>query len=575
MISISAWRGRPEASRSAPMLAVLLRIQGRITWNRLRAGTARHPMRLMFLLVVVLPAFVALALTLLVTFGGGFGVAASEREATVVLGIMLTLAVLGSFIGATTAVLQSLYLARDTTFLMTLPIPLHWVFASKLVEAMIGTAPGVVLAGIVLIAYGLTRDASWIIIPAAILSLMHVPLLAMAAATIVVALVIGVIPARRARLSLFLATIAIVTLTMVAWSTVVPSPSADRGFLTQGSLVSLDASMRWLPTGHAARMVAAAAGRQWGSLAREACVTLMGTASALGVAYAVFALTYDRGRLLAATAGSARAGHITPRWMVMLARPLPGAAAAMVIKEWLTLTRDLKRLSGVVWPLGVIVFYAVSAIKQVPAGEAPAYRFWTEMAACAFLPWGFSLGTTIYTVGMEQRNIHLLRLLPVSSWRVLLGKLLAMLLPILLLSESLTLVFAIWRGATLGELAGIMAIVAWTSIGFVTIDLAAGALAPVFDAAHVQRSIALVGRAFGFAAGAAFGMVTATGVARLIVFSTGAPSPWREILAWRVGGITPLGWPLVVVAFGAGALICAGAFLLAKRSFDRILDEGP
>ncbi|MER3436380.1 MAG: hypothetical protein C4346_01420, partial [Chloroflexota bacterium] len=298
-------------------------------------------------------------------------------------------------------------------------------------------------------------------------------------------------------------------------------------------------------------------------------------AGALGVAYAVFAVTYDRGRLLVATAGSARAGYVTPRWMVVLARPLPGAVAALAIKEWLMLTRDLKRLSGVVWPLGVIVFYVASAIKQAPAGEAPAYRFWTEMAACAFLPWGFSLGTTIYVVGMEQRNIHLLRLLPASSWRVLLGKLLAMLLPILLLSESLTLVFALWRGATPGELAGIMAIVAWTSTGFVTIDIAAGALAPVFDAAHVQRSIALVGRAFGFAAGAAFGMVTATGVARLIVFSTGTPSPWREMLAWRVGSITPLGWPLVVGAFGTGALISAGAFLLAKRSFDRLLHEGP
>jgi hypothetical protein len=397
----------------------------------------------------------------------------------------------------------------------------------------------------------------------------------MAAATVVVALVVGVIPARRARLSLFLATIAIVTLTMVAWTAVAPSPSVSRGFLTQASLASLDASMQWLPTGHAARMVASAAGSQWHSLVREASITFMWTAGALGVAYAVFAVTYDRGRMLAAAAGDARAGYVTPRWMAMLARPLPGAVAALVIKEWLTLTRDLKRLSGVVWPLGVIVFYAASAIKQAPAGEAPAYRFWTEMAACAFLPWGFSLGTTIYAVGMEQRNVHLLRLLPASSWRVLLGKLLAMLLPILLLSESLTLAFALWRGATPGELAGIMAIVVWTSTGFVTIDVAAGALAPVFDAAHVQRSIALVGRAFGFAAGAAFGMVTATGVTRLIVFSTGAPSPWREMLAWRLGGITPLGWPLVVVAFGAGALICAGALLLAKRSFDRVLDEGP
>lgn len=411
--------------------------------------------------------------------------------------------------------------------------------------------------------------------PAALAALMHVALIALAAAASIVALVIGVVPARRARLSLFLVSLAVVALTMIAWSALAPAPSARRGFITQTSLASLASTMRWLPTGHAARMVAAASQREWHALAREGAITAACTAAAFGLAYLIFSRTLARGRRLAETAGSARTGLVTARWMIALTKPLPSTVAALVVKEWLTLTRDLRRLSGVIWPLGVIVVYAASSISQTPAVGVPAYRFWTEMAACAFLPWGFSLGTTIYALGMEQRNIHLLRLLPTSSWRLLLSKLIAMLIPIVVLSECLTLLFALWRGATPGELAGVLALVLWTSIGFVTIDLSASALAPVFDAVHIQRSIALAGRAFGFAAGAAFGMATAAGVTRLIVFSTGAPPPWDGMLAWRVGGIAPLGWPLVITAFGTGALICAGAFLLAKRSFDRTLRDGP
>src|SRR5690606_879416 len=100
----------------------LVRVQVRSAWNRMRFGASRHPGRMAALILIVLPALALLATMLLVALGQGFARADGDAEATAMLGVLLTLALLGSFIGAMTASLQSYYLARDFTFLMTLTI---------------------------------------------------------------------------------------------------------------------------------------------------------------------------------------------------------------------------------------------------------------------------------------------------------------------------------------------------------------------------------------------------------------------------------------------------------------------
>ncbi|HEY8447585.1 MAG TPA: hypothetical protein VIL01_10810 [Thermomicrobiales bacterium] len=547
-------------------------MQVRSAWNRMRFGASRHPGRMAALILIVLPALALLATMLLVALGQGFARADGDAEATAMLGVLLTLALLGSFIGAMTASLQSLYLARDLTFLMTLPIPLRMVFAGKVLEATIGSLPGGLLAMVAIAAFGIRRDASWLLIPVAFLIVYLLMLLATAIAAAIVALVVGVVPVKRIRSVLLAVILLVVLLALTAWTALAPS----RASLENGeALGRLEGALRWLPTGHAGAAALAAARMRPLDLAVESGVLLLATVAALIMAFQVFARTFSRSVGLAESIPSTRSGRAFGRWTAAAVRPLPSAVGAIVLKEWLTTARDLRRLSGAIWPLGMVLFYAATASRRVSAEGDGAYRFWLEHGAFALVPWGISLGSTIYAIGMEQRGIQLLRLIPVSTGRLLLAKFLAAFIPILLVSEVIAFVAVGLHRPSLNDAASLLALVAWTSFGFVAIDLAASAIAPNFDAPHVQRSVELVGRAAGLVAGSLFGLATAVGTARLVMFSAGAPESWRGALEWELGGMTPLGWPLIVAAFALAAGVVGFALVTAKRSLDRLIEHGP
>jgi ABC-type transport system involved in multi-copper enzyme maturation permease subunit len=255
---------------------------------------------------------------------------------------------------------------------------------------------------------------------------------------------------------------------------------------------------------------------------------------------------------------------------------LPQATASLVLKEWLTLFRDTRRLSGVVWPLGVVLVYAVaSGRRQASVGGSEAYRFWLSNAWLALVPWGVSLGLSLYAVGTERRNIDLLRLLPLSPRQIVLGKVVASFVPIVLFSAAIAVIVSVVGGASPSQIAGMLALVAWTSVGFVVADTAAAAIAPNFEADHVQRTTDLVGRAFGLAAGSAFGLLTSVAATRLVLFAVGTPEPLEPVLNWQLLGIAPLGWPLVVAALSGAALLLVAVVRIAEDSFAQLIRNGP
>ncbi|MBD0324714.1 MAG: hypothetical protein ICV72_15220 [Aldersonia sp.] len=210
----------------------------------------------------------------------------------------------------------------------------------------------------------------------------------------------------------------------------------------------------------------------------------------------------------------------------------------------------------------------MTASRRYPA-DADALRFWQANAALALVPWAVSLGISIYAFGSEQRAVHLLRLLPLGPRRLFLAKVIAALAPVVILSELIALVVAVATGGGWREVAGMALLVAWGSCGFVTIDTAAAAFAPNFEADHIQRSTDLVGRAFGMIAGAAFGLVSAVAVARVIFFAGGVPTSLQSTFAWEIAGLHPLGWPLAV---GAALTALAILALVVTIAVDRLRD---
>lgn len=554
---------------------VILRMRLKIRRHRFRLAVEHHPGRIALQTFVVIPALFVLGLLLFVGIGSGLLTAPNEHDATAMLAALLTLTAVASFIGSSTTTLQSLYLSSDLPFLMTLPVPLRVLYAGKFIEAMAGAIPAGFFGLVVLAAYGASRAESVLYLPVAILAEVLVLTMAASLSVIVVALVTRSIPARRARLFLFGISLAIVGLTAVVWNAIAPSQHHLGTAGGDRSIAAVGDSIGWLPTAWLARAIGAASAGNARHAVDLGAAGAAATVASLVVSYQVFSRSFAKSVAMARVTPAPRSSTTLARRLSAVVDLLPQDVGALVVKEWLTILRDLKRLSGVIWPLGVVAIYGVSTSRRNPASAGGPYAFWEANAALALVPWAISLGLSIYAFGSEQRAVHLLRLLPIGPRRLYLAKAIAAFVPVALLSEAIALVVGVATGGDWLEVGGMAVLVAWNAAGFVAVDTAAAAFAPNFEAEHIQRSTELVGRAFGMAAGAAFGLATAVAVARLVFFVGGVPHQLKGVAGWQALGIRPFDWPLVLAAAAAACGILTGVMKFAVGRIDDLIRKGP
>lgn len=546
----------------------------KIRRHRFRVIVARHPGRIAMQTFVVIPALFVIGLLLFIGISSGLSAAATDHDAAAMLATLLTLTAVAAFIGSTTTALQSLYLSNDLPFLMTLPVPQRVLYGGKLIEATTGAVPAAFFGFVVLAAYGASRAEHLLFLPVALLAELMVVAMATTSAVIVVALVTRSIPARRARLFLFGISLTIVGVTILLWNAIAPS---QQHFGMEGgdrSIAAIGESLGWLPTSWLAQSVAAASAGEVGRTLDDGFHVVVATLIAIVASYQVFARSFARSVAMARATPVPRSNPALARRLAAIVDVLPQDIGALVVKEWLTIVRDLKRLSGVIWPLGVVAIYAVSSARKQTNGDGP-YDFWQVNAALALIPWAVSLGLSIYAFGSEQRAINLLRLLPIGPRRLFAAKVIAALVPVLLLSELIALVVAIATGGRWWEVAGMAVLVAWGAAGFVIVDTAASAFAPNFEADHIQRSTDLVGRAFGMAAGALFGLASAVAAARLICYATDVPEALVSASRWQVSGVHPLGWPLVFAAIAVACGVLAAVVQIATHRIEDLILRGP
>lgn len=555
----------------------LVRTRLTIRRHQFRNGIRRHPGRLAIQTLVVLPAIGLIGLFLFLGLASGFAATRSDGDATALLTTILTLTLIAAFIGSSTTALQSLYLSNDLSFLLTLPIPFRVLFADKFIAAMSGTFPAALFGVISLAAYGTGRGWTVALVPIALIALIVTIVLATATSVFVVALVTRSIPARRARLVLLSISLSIVGLTLVVWNAIAPSQQHFGMAGADQSIIRFGESIRWTPMSWGAQAVAAASSSNLGTAIRLASDAMVLTIIATVTSYQMFARTFSRSVAATRVATMSKASVHHLRLLLRAVAPLPRGIGAVVMKEWLSIFRDFKRLSGVIWPVGVVSIYAISASRSVDEDRmtSEVLAFWQANAPLALLPWGISLGLTIFAFGHEGRAIHLLRLVPIGPRKLFAGKLLAAAIPIAVFSEIVAIIVSIAAGARFIDLLGMTALVAWSTAGFVTIDTAAAAVAPNFEADHIQRSTTLVGRAFGMVMGAAFAFVSAVAVARLIFFSAEPPAALQGALAWEVANIQPLGLPLVIGALLLAAGIVLSAMKVGINRLDDLIRNGP
>ncbi len=562
-----------ESHRRLGWALIALRI--RVFRNSLALHRRQHRVRAATTYFVVCPALFLFTLLLTVVIASGLGSMHNERAATAVLAALLTVATIGSFVGASTTALQALYLSDDVPFLLTLPIPLRVLFVGKFSDSAVGALPACILLVSALTGYGFARTSSDVYFLAAGGVAVTLVVGATAAAIATVSTVTRFVPPRRARGYLFLIAMVMIFAAMLAWRYAAPSSGDLGGSAEEARYAALYDKLIWLPTGWAADGLARFGSGDIEGGAIGGLFFVAFTLALLGLAFEAFSRTFFDGLARTRAVQLRNGAGALSRLAYRLGNLLPAGVGPTVTKEWLSLFRDLRRMSGAIWPVGVVILYSLMLERRGPGTTAsPELRFWSANATLALLPWGLSLGVSLYAFGSEGRNIGLLRALPISPRRLLLGKAIASARVVLVLSEATILLGLALRGASLVHVLELGALVAWMATGFVLIDTAASAVAPAFRATQIQRSIALPGRAFSLVFGAAFGIFTAIAVARLVLWTTPPPEELGGLLDLEVGGLRLLGWPLVTAAF-AGALLAVGlAVRIAIGQTARLLRDG-
>jgi hypothetical protein len=176
------------------------------------------------------------------------------------------------------------------------------------------------------------------------------------------------------------------------------------------------------------------------------------------------------------------------------------ALSALVRKEWLMMRRDSRRLAALLPLCAIAALYPL-----VGPGGHTSKEFWPSVlrggSVSLMLPFFFTQILAAPAVALEGRGFLLLRLAPLSMTTVLRAKVLAIALPMALASSVSTLILGIVHRGNALEIAALMLMGLWLSLGATAIGVSGGAIGARFDTEDPRRAVKT---------GAALGSTTAS-----------------------------------------------------------------
>jgi len=506
----------------------------------------------------------------------------SVADRPLAIAAFLTIALSAGIIATSGAALQTIYLAADLPFLLTLPIPLHATFASKFVETFVGTAPIGFIGVWFVVGYSTTTPTplSTLGVGLAVLGAYLIVLTALG--IVLVAGIARLVAPKRAWTVLGIASMTIVASLGLWWAAIRMSGASRRpggetrvdnltrpiGGSMVDDLLTAGEQVQWTPLAWMARTLTAVDGDRV-ALVGNGTLVVASVAVSCAVAWGLFAMTYAGGTTGFRTADASvpRPSRPLARWTEVGLSRLPRPLAALILKEWLAIFRDTRRLTGAIWPLGMVVVSTITLARQDAVATDPAgLGYWRAVGSLVLLPWAASLGTAAYSVGTERRGIHLLRSLPVDTRTILRAKTIAGIVPVLALTEVAAILVAVANDASPAQLGLVTLFVAWTAVGFVTLDTCASAVAPNFATDQVQRSLRIKGRLFSLVVGSVFGAGSALLMGAVILAHEGYPAQVVDLARSLSIGIDGPQWPAILLGIaGAGVLIAGGIIAASWR----------
>ncbi|MGN6811287.1 MAG: putative ABC transporter permease subunit [Thermomicrobiales bacterium] len=370
-------------------------------------------------------------------------------------GALLTVVAAIVLISSFGVALGSLLLANDLETLMTAPVSRRAVFTAKILDGL-GVYYGLVLITAVpaLLTYGLGLGYGPLYYVLAVIAILGTPLLPAGIGALLVLLVARFAPARRVREVLGLAgaligiSCSLLVQTARIWTRQLNTVNGDlhalADLLRRLELVPL-------PSFVAGRGLAAAGTGHWLTAAGELAGFLVLTFGTFAACLLLADRLYATGWARMQGGGTARRSQAQAQRDAARSGWLGRAPAwaAIALKDWRTIPRDLRSFAQLISPLVFLPLIYLNLLGGRQNGLAAVLRDNQRFSIAA----GTLLATVLVFrrvaaigISMEGQAWWILKSAPVSGMEVLRGKFAAAAIPFALLSTLLLVVAAIWRG---------------------------------------------------------------------------------------------------------------------------------
>lgn len=404
----------------------------------------------------------------------------------------LTLLVFSSF----GSLLSTLFLSGDIDMLLVAPVPMRAVFVVKFFGGLI-TQYGfmLVLFGPLLVGYGQGMGYGPLYFLVAVVTLALLPLLPAGVAALLVLAVVRVLPAHRAReiVSVLGGMLGLSFWLLAQLNTDVTSQLAEPESL--GALLAVDQPL--LPSAWAGRALVAAGEGQplpllfYGGLFLASSVGVF--ASCLLVAERLYYAGWSN---LAGEGGRARKGRRAARaadapgraplsGLALIGSLLPQQSRAIAAKDLRLFTRDLRNLQAVIFPLALSAIWTFQLFTQSPPAQLQDAPEWagqlqdlSTVGVAFFICVSLSGALAGAGVSREGKGYWLLKLAPISAWRLLLGKAALAFLPYPVIGTFFLVALALFRGVAPLSFLQQWLLLILGGLGCTAVSIALGAIFP-------------------------------------------------------------------------------------------------
>ncbi|MDR3577335.1 MAG: hypothetical protein P4L50_26025 [Anaerolineaceae bacterium] len=579
--------GEPRSQTLSYYVLKLLRLRLLITINNFRRAKLRRKIFTIILVLLILAfvVFIFGSSLFLLSFFRSPQLARSIGDVGPFLEKVPAIIASGAFaailITSFGVLLQALYLAGDMDFLLAAPIPIHAVFITKLLQAILPNFGLICLFSLpLLFGLGASGNYNFLYYPLVVIVLAAMALSAASLSALLVMLIVRIVPARRVAeiIGFATATISIICSQsgQFARYSNISRLQANGGLTALSNLAAPWSPLAWAGQG----LVGIGSGR-WltggGYLILSlglAGLVFVGTLSIAERLYysgwARVQVSSRKKRLNRRSRSSAPANQLKQATRSII----PPVIRAIIYKDSLVLSRDLRNLSQLVTPLILGVIYAISLVRSsgnIPVdrgGNAPAFLLTAFRSGISYgdlfisLFIGWTLLSRLAGMGFshEGKSYWILKSAPISSFQLVISKFIVAYIPSLMMGWLFILIIGLVRSTSPGTVIYNLLVVALCIAGVDGINLTFGIAGANFDWDDPRHMVSGLNGCFGAIASIAFlivglGLFLAPTIGLPLL---GVPALFGQIAGLILGGIFCMACVLFPLRFVLGRVATLG-----------------